>query len=94
MLRYSPASGKVLLNPLHAGNPFYINHFTEQCNRELQIDRAKMGTVTVQFGIGATTSIGSVEVDTPIGVVEFHIVGSKYTILVMPPRYGLIRSIL
>jgi hypothetical protein len=33
-----------------------------------------MGTVTVQFGIGATTSIGPVEVDTPIGVVEFHIV--------------------
>ncbi|OXV09105.1 hypothetical protein Egran_03132, partial [Elaphomyces granulatus] len=43
-------------------------------NRELQINKAKMGTVTVQFGIGATTSIGSVEVDTPIGVVEFHIV--------------------
>jgi hypothetical protein len=33
-----------------------------------------MGTVIVQFGIGATTSTGSVEVVTPIGVVEFHIV--------------------
>ena len=32
------------------------------------------GAVNVQFGIGSTTSIGSVTVKTPIGLVDFHVV--------------------
>ena len=38
------------------------------------IDRTKAGAVNVQFGIGSTSSIGTVLVDTPIGRIEFHIV--------------------
>lgn len=37
------------------------------------INKTKAGTVTVQFGIGKSTSIGSTLVDTPIGTIEFHI---------------------
>jgi len=32
------------------------------------------GIVSVQFGIGSISSIGSIKVDTLIGTVEFHIV--------------------
>lgn len=38
------------------------------------IDTTRAGQVKVQFGIGATSSIGSVTIKTPIGNVEFHIV--------------------
>jgi len=30
--------------------------------------------VTVQFGIGASISIGTIDVNSPIGKVQFHIV--------------------
>jgi hypothetical protein len=38
------------------------------------IDTTRAGQVTVQFGIGGTSSIGSVRIQTPIGNVEFHVV--------------------
>ena len=38
------------------------------------IDTLKAGAINVQFGIGSTSSIGSVTVNTPVGNVEFHIV--------------------
>jgi len=38
------------------------------------IDTSKAGAINVQFGIGSTSSIGSVIVNTPVGNVEFHIV--------------------
>ena len=42
-------------------------------NQSLQLDTTIKGQVTVKFGIGTTSSIGSVIIKTPIGQVEFHI---------------------
>ena len=38
------------------------------------INTLKAGAINVQFGIGSTSSIGSVIVNTPVGNVEFHII--------------------
>ena len=38
------------------------------------IDTSKAGAINVQFGIGSTSSIGSITVNTPVGNIEFHIV--------------------
>ena len=43
-------------------------------NHPVKLDTTKAGMVNVQFGIGSATSIGSITIPTPIGVVEFHIV--------------------
>jgi hypothetical protein len=40
----------------------------------VDIDYSTKGMVSVQFGIGSTSSMGSTMVKTPIGQVEFHIV--------------------
>jgi hypothetical protein len=40
----------------------------------VNIDYSTKGIVSVQFGIGSTSSIGSAMIHTPIGQVEFHIV--------------------
>lgn len=50
----------------------------------IPIDTSKAGTVSVQFGIGNTTSIGSVTVGTPIGNIEFHIVKTDTPFLLCP----------
>ena len=38
------------------------------------INDTKAGVIHVQFGIGSTSSMGSIVIGTPIGKVEFHIV--------------------
>ena len=38
------------------------------------MDKSRAGAVNVQFGIGSTFSIGSLLLDTPIGIIEFHVV--------------------
>ena len=40
----------------------------------IAIDTTKAGAVNVQFGIGSTSSLGSVLIETPLGLVEFHVV--------------------
>lgn len=40
----------------------------------VQVNKTKAGAVNVQFGIGSTSSIGSLLLDTPIGIIEFHVV--------------------
>ena len=45
-----------------------------QRTEDVHIDESTKGMVTVQFGIGSTSSIGSVKISTPIGQVQFHIV--------------------
>ena len=42
--------------------------------RDVAIDNTRAGAINVQFGIGSTSSIGSIIVDTPVGSVEFHVV--------------------
>jgi hypothetical protein len=44
---------------------------------ELELDTSTKGQVTVQFGIGSTSSIGTANVHTPIGEVQFHIVDAN-----------------
>ncbi|OXV05485.1 hypothetical protein Egran_06747, partial [Elaphomyces granulatus] len=43
-------------------------------NDKADIDKSKEGAITATFGIGSTTSIGSVTINTPIGQCEFHVV--------------------
>ena len=38
------------------------------------IDTTTAGAINVQFGIGSTSSVGSITVDTPVGAIEFHLV--------------------
>jgi hypothetical protein len=40
----------------------------------IRLDTLTKGQVSVQFGIGMASSIGTVEVDSLIGKVHFHIV--------------------
>ena len=45
-----------------------------QRSQHIELDTSTKGTVTVQFGLGSTSSIGSVVVTTPIGDIQFHVV--------------------
>ena len=49
----------------------------QRTNGDVILDETTKGQVTVQFGIGGDTSIGSAKVETPIGQVEFHVVLAK-----------------
>ena len=40
----------------------------------VQVNKAKAEALNVQFGIGSTFFIGSLLLDTPIGIIEFHVV--------------------
>jgi hypothetical protein len=40
----------------------------------LPIDKTTEGTVNIKFGIGTASSIGSIEVASPIGKAEFYII--------------------
>ena len=43
-------------------------------NDDVAINSTKAGAIYVQFGIGSISSIGSINIPTPIGQIEFHIV--------------------
>ncbi|KHJ33258.1 hypothetical protein EV44_g3270 [Erysiphe necator] len=45
-----------------------------QKHQKVPIDKSTKSSVNVQFGIGATSSIGSIDMITPIGTIKFHIV--------------------
>jgi hypothetical protein len=47
----------------------YVKTFGEK-----HLDTSTAGSVHAQFGIGSTSSIGSVDIDTPIGKATFHVV--------------------
>ncbi|POS82128.1 hypothetical protein EPUL_006743, partial [Erysiphe pulchra] len=49
----------------------YISTFN--CGK---VDKSTAGAITAQFGIGRTTSIGSINILTPIGNVTFHVVNA------------------
>ncbi|KAI0992313.1 hypothetical protein K3495_g15873, partial [Podosphaera aphanis] len=42
-----------------------------------KIDKSTAGSIRAHFGIGNTTSIGSIDVTSPIGKVKFHIVDAE-----------------
>ena len=52
-----------------------IHQFTafQRLSPDVVLDKLTKSKVVVRFGIGLTSSIGSVTIDTPIGQVEFHI---------------------
>lgn len=56
-----------------AGYSQYIA-YQETQDTPAAMDLSTKGSVSVQFGIGATDSIGSIHMPTPLGNVEFHIV--------------------
>ena len=47
----------------------------------LELDTSTKGQVTVQFGVGSATSIGTANVQTPVGKVEFHVVKARIPFL-------------
>lgn len=49
----------------------------QNIDNTIKLDSTTKGKVNVQFGIGATSSIGSALVNTPIGQVEFHVMLCK-----------------
>ena len=52
----------------------YRQHALKNNMPNVHLNESTKGTSNVQFGIGSTSSIGSVTVLTPIGDVDFHVV--------------------
>ncbi|RKF65906.1 hypothetical protein OnM2_001033, partial [Erysiphe neolycopersici] len=50
-------------------------------NNNIELDTSKTGLVNVQFGIGSTSSLGSITIDTPLGLIEFHVVNADIPFL-------------
>ena len=46
----------------------------QQQDTSVQLDKSTAGSANFTFGIGSTSSIGSVNLDTPLGSITFHIV--------------------
>jgi hypothetical protein len=46
----------------------------QRIDQTIRLETSTKGQVSVQFGIGMASSIGTVEVDSPIGKVHFHVV--------------------
>jgi hypothetical protein len=49
----------------------------QQTDDSIKLDRSTEGSVKVKFGIGTSSSLGSAIIDTPIGLIRFHIMPSK-----------------
>ena len=52
----------------------YSQFFALQKINKVQLNESIRGIVSIQFGIGSTSFISSIKVDTLIGIVEFHII--------------------
>ena len=52
----------------------YSQFLTLQKINKVQLNKSIRGIVSIQFGIGSTSSISSIKVATPIGIVEFHVI--------------------
>ncbi len=57
-----------------AGYGQYLAFKKHKIDPSIDLDVTKAGAVNIQFGIGSARSIGSLTIDTPFGVVEFHVV--------------------
>src|SRR5438045_3800357 len=42
--------------------------------RDIKLNKTRAGQAKIHFGIGVTTSIGTADVDTPLGTITFHVV--------------------
>jgi len=43
-------------------------------NNNTTINTTTAGAINVQFGIGSTSSVGSIMINTLVGAIEFHLV--------------------
>jgi hypothetical protein len=59
------------LRQLTAGWGQYLAY---QKVQNILINIITTGVINVQFGIGFTTSVGLITVNTPVGAIEFHLV--------------------
>ena len=50
--------------------------------KPVQVNKSWAEAVNVQFGIGSTFSIGSLLLDTSIGIIEFHVVEADTSFLI------------
>jgi hypothetical protein len=57
-----------------AGYGQYLAFKKNEIDPSVDLDPSRAGAVNVQFGIGSASSIGSLTIDTPFGIVEFHVV--------------------
>jgi hypothetical protein len=51
----------------------YEQYLAYEKTHSKRIDISRAGMARIQFGIGSTSSIGSVTIKTPIGKIEFHV---------------------
>ena len=54
-----------------AGHDQYLAF--QEIDSSATLNTSSAGTVKIKFGIGTAASVGSLQVKTPIGVVEFHV---------------------
>ena len=57
----------------------YCKEFGDQ--EDCRLDRKTSGSVVVRYGIGKTSSIGSVNIETPVGKVTFHVMDADLPFL-------------
>jgi hypothetical protein len=65
-----PDSGAVGVST--AGQPQFLA--LQKLDQRVQLDTSTAGAHTVRFGKGMATSKGTIQVDTPLGVITFHVV--------------------
>jgi len=46
----------------------------QKTHNNATINTMTAGAINVQFGIGSTSSVGSITINTPVGNIEFHVV--------------------
>lgn len=45
----------------------------QRIDNRVKLDKSTAGTTSVKFGIGVASSLGTAAIDTPLGIVNFHI---------------------
>src|SRR5438045_9219110 len=50
-------------------------------NMAIQMDTLTKGQVSIQFGIGIATLIGTICIDSPIGTIQFHVIEANMPFL-------------
>ena len=55
-----------------AGEPQYLA--LQKLDPTVKLNTSSVGSQTIQFGKGSTTSLGTIQVNTPFGTITFHVV--------------------
>jgi hypothetical protein len=54
----------------------YGQYLAYKKHEDIELDESKAGAIKVQFGIGSTSSVGVITINTPVGYITFHIVNA------------------